>query len=75
MLPEATAQKPSAYQSVLRPFFLITRLALALHIIEHYSTRKDSTMSYLMILMFLWMLPLPVLGAMALVERLKGSDK
>ena len=51
------------------------RLALALHIIEHYSTRKDSTMSYLMILMFLWMLPLPVLGAMALVERLKGSDK
>jgi hypothetical protein len=32
-------------------------------------------MSYLMILMFLWMLPLPVLGAMALVERLKGSDK
>jgi hypothetical protein len=32
-------------------------------------------MSYLMILMFLWMLPLPVLGAMALVERLKGSAK
>ena len=32
-------------------------------------------MSYLMILMFLWLLPLPVLGAMMLVERVKRSDK
>ena len=31
-------------------------------------------MSYLMILMFLWLLPLPVLGAMVLVALVKGSD-
>ena len=32
-------------------------------------------MSYLMFLMVMCLLPLPVLGALALVERVKGSDK
>jgi len=32
-------------------------------------------MSYLTFLMFLLVLPLPVLGALVLVERVKGSDK
>ena len=32
-------------------------------------------MSYLMILLFLWLVPLPVLGALVLVERVKGPDK
>ena len=32
-------------------------------------------MSYLMILLFLWLVPLPVLGAKMLVERVKDSDK
>lgn len=31
-------------------------------------------MSYLTLLMFLWVLPLPVLGALVLVERVKRSD-
>jgi hypothetical protein len=32
-------------------------------------------MSYLTFLMFLWLLPLPVLGALVLVEKVAGSDK
>ncbi len=32
-------------------------------------------MSYLTFLMFLWVLPLPVLGAMVLMDWVKGSDK
>ena len=32
-------------------------------------------MSYLMFLMFLWVLPLPILGALVLVERVKSSEK
>ena len=57
------------------PFFLVCQLVLALQSSEHYSCRKDSTVSYLTFLMFLWLLPLPILGALFLVERLKRSDK
>jgi hypothetical protein len=32
-------------------------------------------MSYLAFLMFLWVLPLPILGALMLVERVKRSEK
>ena len=31
-------------------------------------------MSYLTFLMFLWLLPLPFLGALVLVERMKRAD-
>jgi len=65
----------SAFQSVPDPLLSGYAAGLGIALIEGIVTQMESTMSYLTFLMFLWVLPLPVLGALVLVERVKRSDK
>ena len=58
--PEPTPQKPSAYQSVPQPpSFWLCCWSWHCTSSRHYSRRKESTMSYLMILMLISLCSLP----------------